>query len=61
MRWLSLARRASLAVRCCNCFHRIAIKPGAELATCPRCNIEYRIAWVAPDQPLIRGPAKWPE
>lgn len=58
---MSLARRAGLAVRCCNCFYRIPVEPRAERATCPKCNIEYRIAWVAPDQPLIRGPAKWPE
>lgn len=56
-----MAERARLAVRCCNCFYRIPVPPRAERASCPKCGIEYRLAWVDPEQPLIRGPAKWPE
>lgn len=52
--------RSELVVRCPNCFLRVTVPPRAERVTCPKCVIEYRIAWVAPDQPLIRGPVKWP-
>ena len=56
-----MSERSKLAVRCCNCFYRIPVEPRAERVSCPNCKIEYRLAWVAPDQPLIRGPAKWPD
>ena len=45
-------------VRCHNpsCMERIQPEPGAERAKCSICGMEYRIFWVKPDFPRIRGP-----
>lgn len=45
-------------VRCHNpsCLERIQPEPGAERVKCPRCGMEYRLYWVNPKFPRIRGP-----
>ena len=45
-------------VRCHNpsCMKRIQPAPGAAHAKCPTCGLEYRLVWVRPDLPRIRGP-----
>ena len=45
-------------VRCHNpsCMERIQPPAGAERAKCPTCGSEYRLFWVRPDLPRIRGP-----
>jgi hypothetical protein len=45
-------------VRCHNpsCMERIEPAPGAQTVKCPRCGMEYRIYWVNPKLPRIRGP-----
>jgi len=45
-------------IRCHNpsCMERIEPTPGAEHARCATCGMEYRIIWVRPDLPRIRGP-----
>jgi hypothetical protein len=44
--------------RCHNpsCMGRITVEPGATQCKCPQCRLEYRVAWVRPDFPRIRGP-----
>ncbi|MEW5910300.1 MAG: hypothetical protein AB1659_10910, partial [Thermodesulfobacteriota bacterium] len=44
--------------RCHNpsCMGRIQPAPGAEHVKCPTCGMEYRIFWVNPTLPRIRGP-----
>ena len=45
-------------VRCHNpsCMERIVPETGANHAKCPTCGMEYRIFWVNPKLPRIRGP-----
>lgn len=45
-------------VRCHNpsCMERIQPEPGAKHAKCPICGMEYRLFWVNPNLPRIRGP-----
>ena len=45
-------------VRCHNpsCMERIVPEPGANHAKCPTCGMEFRIFWVNPKLPRIRGP-----
>ncbi|MBW2041605.1 MAG: hypothetical protein JRI76_06160 [Deltaproteobacteria bacterium] len=45
-------------VRCHNpsCMGRIQPEPGARLVKCPTCGMEYRLYWVSPTLPRIRGP-----
>lgn len=45
-------------VRCHNpsCMERIVPEPGANHAKCAICGMEYRIYWVNPKLPRIRGP-----
>jgi len=45
-------------VRCHNpsCMGRIQPEPGAKHAKCPTCGMEYRLFWVNPTLPRIRGP-----
>lgn len=45
-------------VRCHNpsCMGRIQPDPGADHAKCPTCGMEYRLVWVNPTLPRIRGP-----
>ncbi|HBF42881.1 MAG TPA: hypothetical protein DDW42_04490 [Desulfobacteraceae bacterium] len=44
--------------RCHNpsCMERIVVEPGAKLCKCPQCGLEYRVSWIRPDFPRIRGP-----
>ena len=44
--------------RCHNpsCMGRIQPKSGAKHAKCPECGMEFRVAWIRPDFPRIRGP-----
>ncbi len=44
--------------RCHNpsCMARITVEPGATTCKCPKCGLEYRVAWIRPDFPRIRGP-----
>ncbi|MBI4296629.1 MAG: hypothetical protein HY667_05895 [Chloroflexi bacterium] len=44
------------AFRCLNCFVRISAPRGAKSHKCPNCGFEWRIYWVHPDMPRIRGP-----
>lgn len=45
-------------VRCHNpsCMGRLVPAPGSEQIECPTCGMAYRIVWVRPDLPRIRGP-----
>ncbi|NIN67557.1 MAG: hypothetical protein GTO63_23205 [Anaerolineae bacterium] len=43
-------------VRCLNCFERVTVPPRAEKIACPACGWEWRISWVNPDLPKVRGP-----
>jgi len=45
-------------IRCHNpsCMERIQPSPGAEKVKCPICGMEYRLVWVNPRFPRIRGP-----
>jgi predicted RNA-binding Zn-ribbon protein involved in translation (DUF1610 family) len=43
-------------VRCLNCFERFAPLEGASQAACPKCGIEWRLAWTSPISVKIRGP-----
>ena len=44
--------------RCLNptCMGRLTAKPGEKTVKCPICSCEFRVAWVRPDFPRIRGP-----
>jgi hypothetical protein len=44
--------------RCHNpsCMGRITVEPGAKLCKCPECGLEFRVSWIRPDFPRIRGP-----
>jgi len=45
-------------VRCHNpsCMGRLQPASGADHMKCPTCGMEYRLVWVRPDLPRIRGP-----
>lgn len=43
-------------VRCLNCFERVRVPPMAEKIICPSCGWEWRISWVNPKLPKVRGP-----
>ncbi len=45
-------------VRCMNpsCMERIKPQPGQNEVTCPQCKMTYRLFWMRPDFPRIRGP-----
>lgn len=45
-------------VRCHNpsCMGRLVPGPGDKHVKCPTCGMEYRLYWVNPDIPRIRGP-----
>lgn len=44
--------------RCHNptCMGRLEPKPGDTRVKCPLCTSEFRVAWIRPDFPRIRGP-----
>ena len=44
--------------RCHNpsCMGRILPEPGQKQVKCPECSMEFRVAWIKPDFPRIRGP-----
>ena len=44
------------SIRCLNCFARFIPVPGADQAICPNCRITWRISWLRPKAPKIRGP-----
>jgi len=48
--------RSSGLVRCMNCMERIRPPSGAKTYKCPHCGFEWRISWLWPDFPRIRGP-----
>ena len=60
--------RPEHSTRCSNCQERISIPLKATEVTCPFCDMPYRISWITPDQPRIRGaiwsklpgPGLWP-
>jgi len=45
-------------VRCHNpsCMGRLEPAPGSEQIACPTCGMTYRLFWVTPELPRIRGP-----
>ncbi len=43
-------------VRCLNCFDRVEVPPRAEKIACSSCGWEWRISWVNPELPKVRGP-----
>ncbi len=45
-------------VRCHNpsCMGRLEPNPGDKIVKCPVCSSEYRVEWISPDFPRIRGP-----
>ena len=44
--------------RCHNpsCMGRLAPTGGSKHVKCPVCSLEFRVAWIRPDFPRIRGP-----
>ena len=44
--------------RCHNpsCMGRLQPEPGDAHVKCPECDMEFRVAWIRPDFPRIRGP-----
>ena len=44
--------------RCHNpsCMGRLTPEPGQDRVKCPECQMEFRVAWIRPDFPRIRGP-----
>lgn len=45
-------------VRCHNpsCMGRLEPTPGSQQIACPTCGMTYRLFWVTPELPRIRGP-----
>ncbi len=45
-------------VRCHNpsCMDRLTPSPGSKEIACPACGMTYRLFWVTPELPRIRGP-----
>ena len=45
-------------VRCHNpsCMGRLTPEPGAQQISCPTCGMTYRLFWVTPELPRIKGP-----
>ena len=45
-------------VRCHNpsCMGRLEPAPGSQQISCPTCGMTYRLFWVTPQLPRIRGP-----
>ena len=45
-------------IRCHNpsCMGRLQPEPGQNQVKCPECGMEYRVHWIRPDFPRIRGP-----
>lgn len=45
-------------VRCHNpsCMGRLTPEPGSKQISCPTCGMTYRLFWVTPELPRIRGP-----
>ena len=48
--------RSISAFRCLNCSERIVPPPDVKTYKCPRCGFEWRVFWLSPDMPRIRGP-----
>ncbi len=44
-----------IEVRCLNCFERIEVDSGTARVACPKCGIQYKVAWPAPRQAKIVG------
>ncbi len=44
------------ALRCLNCYERMIPKIGDKTLKCPKCQFEWRLYWIDPDLPRIRGP-----
>lgn len=44
--------------RCHNpsCMGRLQPSPGEKHVKCPVCSMEFRVSWIRPDFPRIRGP-----
>jgi hypothetical protein len=44
--------------RCHNpsCMGRLMPESGQKQVKCPECGLEFRVAWIKPDFPRIRGP-----
>lgn len=44
--------------RCHNpgCMGRLQPETGQQQVKCPECGMEFRVAWIKPDFPRIRGP-----
>ena len=44
--------------RCHNpsCMGRIEVERGAKQCKCSECGLEFRVSWIRPDFPRIRGP-----
>jgi hypothetical protein len=48
--------RSSGKFRCMNCMERIAPPAGAKQVKCETCGFEWRISWLGPNFPRVRGP-----
>ena len=48
--------RTSGQVRCMNCMARLEPPAGSKQYKCPKCSFEWRISWLGPEFPRIRGP-----
>jgi hypothetical protein len=48
--------RTTGALRCMNCYERLVPPPAAKTLKCPHCSYEWRIYWISPEFPRIRGP-----
>jgi Zn finger protein HypA/HybF involved in hydrogenase expression len=45
-------------VRCLNCFERIPVPPKTKRLTCPKCSVEYVIAWRGSQAKIAGTPSK---
>ena len=53
----SLVKGRSMgAFRCLQCFERISPPAAAKTYKCPHCGFEWRVFWISPEIPRIRGP-----
>lgn len=48
-------QKKSFSNRCYNCLKRMQIEPEQDIVKCPNCGQEWRVTWVTPETPHIRG------
>ncbi len=48
--------RTTGVIRCLNCYVRVSPPGGSETFVCGNCGYAWRLSWLEPDLPRIRGP-----